>query len=95
LADEPKLMGLSAAAVGLYPWLLLLRQQWVMRGLSVLRGTSVEAVLAAEIPLPDIAAGLAELERAGLVLVDRLPCSRVRWRSCRTDRSVPSRAPSP
>jgi len=71
LADEPKLMGLSAAAVGLYPWLLLLRQQWVIRGLSVLRGTSVEAVLAAEIPLPDIAAGLAELERAGLVLVDR------------------------
>ena len=71
LADEPKLQGLSAAAVGLYPWLLLLRQQWVIRGLSVLRGTSVEAVLAAEIPLPEIAAGLAELERAGLVLVDR------------------------
>lgn len=71
LADEPKLGGLSAAAVGLYPWLLLLRQQWVIRGLSVLRGTSVEAVLAAEIPLPEIAAGLAELERAGLVLVDR------------------------
>lgn len=71
LADEPKLMGLSAAAVGLYPWLLLLRQQWVIRGLSVLRGTSVEAVLAAEIPLPEIAAGLAELERVGLVLVDR------------------------
>lgn len=71
LADEPKLQGLSAAAVGLYPWLLLLRQQWVIRGLSVLRGTSVEAVLAAEIPLPEIAAGLAELERVGLVLVDR------------------------
>jgi hypothetical protein len=71
LADEPKLMGLSAAAVSLYPWLLLLRQQWVIRGLSVLRGTSVEAVLAAEIPLPEITAGLAELERAGLVLVDR------------------------
>lgn len=71
LADDPKLMGLSAAAVGLYPWLLLLRQQWVIRGLAVLRGTSVEAVLAAEIPLPEIAAGLAELERAGLVLVDR------------------------
>lgn len=71
LADDPKLMGLSAAAVGLYPWLLLLRQQWVIRGLVVLRGTSVEAVLAAEIPLPEIAAGLAELERAGLVLVDR------------------------
>lgn len=71
LADEPKLQGLSAAAVGLYPWLLLLRQQWVIRGLSVLRGTSVEAVLAAEIPLPEIATGLAELERVGLVLVDR------------------------
>lgn len=71
LADEPKLQGLSAAAVGLYPWLLLLRQQWVIRGLSVLRGTSVEAVLAAQIPLPEIAAGLAELERVGLVLVDR------------------------
>ena len=71
LADDPRLLGLSAAAVGLYPWLLLLRQQWVIRGLSVLRGTSVEAVLAAEIPLPEIAAGLAELERAGLVLVDR------------------------
>lgn len=71
LADDPKLLGLSAAAVGLYPWLLLLRQQWVIRGLSVLRGTSVEAVLAAQIPLPEIAAGLAELERVGLVLVDR------------------------
>ncbi len=71
LADDPKLVGLSAAAVGLYPWLLLLRQQWVIRGLSVLRGTSVEAVLAAEIPLLEIAAGLAELERAGLVQVDR------------------------
>lgn len=71
LADDPRLRGLSAAAVGLYPYLLLLRQQWVIRGLSVLRGTSVEAVLAAEIPLADIAGGLAELERAGLVLVDR------------------------